>query len=122
MLNSKDRLDGILNFRLIRAGSFFRFAFPGFDDYNDLNVDLCVVWIPDPPKSLSGEVKNKTIYIYELDEKDAVKVLRHEFLDYCVSQAIEPYRNVTNRLIKMINEDAYKRKEKIVVALTRLVD
>lgn len=38
---SEDQLDGIFNLRLPRSGSFFfRFAFPGFDDYNDVNVDL----------------------------------------------------------------------------------
>ena len=37
------------------------------------------------------------------------------------AKAIEPYREVTNRLIKMMNEDAYQRKEEIVQALTRLL-
>ena len=87
-----------------------------------LNENLSVKWMPDPTKSLSGEVKDKTICIYEFDANDAVKVLKHEVLDYYVSQAIEPYRKVTNRLIKMINEDAYKRKEKIVEVLTRLIE
>lgn len=45
----------------------------------------------------------------------------HEFLDYCLSQAIEPYKEVTNRLISLINEDVYRRKERIVEALAKLL-
>jgi hypothetical protein len=86
-----------------------------------LTQDLKVVCMPDTDKAVSGEVRDGTIYIYEADVAKAVQTLRHELLDYLVSQAVEPYREVTNRLIKMINEDAYKRKEKVVEALTRLI-
>jgi len=67
-------------------------------------------------------VRGKVVFIYERDCEETVKTLRHELIDYLVSQAIEPYREVTNRLIKMINEDAYKRKEKVVEALSRLIE
>ena len=50
-----------------------------------------------------------------------IDILRHEFLDYCISRAIEPYRVVTNKLIKLINEDAYRRKERIVEAFSKLL-
>ena len=70
---------------------------------------LRVVWMPNANNALSGEVKGNAIFIYERDEEKALETLRHEIVDYCVSQAVDPYREVTNRLIKMINEDAYKR-------------
>jgi len=87
-----------------------------------LGLELKVVWKPSPDGALSGEVKNNLIYVYEVDEEKAVGTLRHEFLDYCLSQAIEPYKEVTNRLIRMINEDAYRRKERIVEALVKLLN
>lgn len=87
-----------------------------------LGLELKVAWKPSPDWKLSGEVKGNLIYVYEVDEEKAVDTLRHEFLDYCLSQAIEPYKEVTNRLIRMINEDAYRRKEKIVEALVKLLD
>ena len=87
-----------------------------------LGLVLKVVWMPNADSDLSGEVKNNLIYVYEADEEKAVDTLRHEFLDFCITQAIEPYREVTNRLIKMINDNAYKRKEKVVEALTRLLE
>ena len=86
-----------------------------------LGMDLKVVWKPDPKKALYGEIKGNIIYIYEAILSKATDVLIHEFLDYCVSQAIEPYRMVTNKLINLVNEDAYREKERIVEALIRLL-
>ncbi len=85
-----------------------------------LGSDLSLVWAPDPGKALSGEVKGSTVYIYDEIEMQALDTLRHEFFDYCVSQAIQPYRQVTNTLIKLLNENAYKRKEEIVEGLRKL--
>jgi len=90
--------------------------------FSGLGLELKVVWKPSPDGTLSGEVKNNVIYVYEVDEEKAVDTLRHEFLDYCVSQAIQPYKEVTNKLIRMINEDAYRRKERIVEALVKLLN
>ena len=84
-----------------------------------LGLELSLEWVPDSRGALSGEIKGDKIYVYEDCEEKALSVLRHEFLDYSVSQAIEPYRRVTNSLIKLLNDDAYKRKEKIVEALCR---
>jgi hypothetical protein len=86
-----------------------------------LNPDLRVIWIPNINKSLSGEVAGKNILIYELNEEKALNVLRHEAIDYLVSQAVEPYKEVSNRLIQMINEETYNRKEKVVESLMRLI-
>lgn len=87
-----------------------------------LGLELKVVWKPNSNGALLGEVKNNLIYVYEEDEEKAADTLRHEFLDYCLSQAIEPYKEVTNRLIRMINEDAYRKKERIVEALVKLLN
>jgi len=86
-----------------------------------LGFELRVVWKPCAEGALSGEVRDNTIYVYDVEEEKAVVTLRHEFLDYCVSQAIEPYKEVANWLIRMINEDAYRRKEKVVEALAKLL-
>ncbi len=87
-----------------------------------MGTGLKLVWAPDPRGALSGEVKGSTIFVYESDEEEeAAETLRHEFLDHCVSQAIDPYRKVTNIMIKLLNDNAYKRKEQIVEALSRLM-
>jgi hypothetical protein len=78
---------------------------------------LMVVWMPGANKALSGEVQGEQIYIYEQDEVEALRVLRHEFIDLLVSQAIEPYRRMTNALIMIANQEAYGVKERVVDAL-----
>ena len=90
--------------------------------FSGLGLELNLVWKPNPDGALSGEVKNNLVYVYEVDEEKAVDTLRHEFLDYCVSRAIEPYRKVTNKLIAILNEEAYRRKERIVEALVKLLN
>ncbi len=76
--------------------------------------ELTVQWRQGGNERLSGEVKGSIIMIYEIGEVEAIDTLRHEFFDYAVSQVIEPYKNITNRLISLLNEEAYVRKEKLV--------
>ena len=54
------------------------------------------------------------------DLRKALETLWHEFLDYYISKTIEPYKEVTNKLIALINEEAYKRKEQVIEAITKL--
>ena len=86
-----------------------------------IGYELKVIWIPDDNSNLSGEVRGNKIFIYERDEEKALETLRHEFLDYAISQIIEPYRQVANKLIKLINEEAYKKKERLVESLKNLI-
>jgi hypothetical protein len=57
-----------------------------------LGLDLRVIWTPNDHSRLSGEVKGNVILIYEDDADKAFETLRHEVLDYCISQAIERAR------------------------------
>lgn len=82
--------------------------------------ELKVAYSPDPSNKLSGRVEGATIYIYEEDLSRAVDTLRHEFIDYLVSKAIKPYRDLLNALIERFNEEAYRGKEEVVEALVRL--
>jgi hypothetical protein len=87
----------------------------------NLGYELQVKWVPNGDGKLSGEVKGDCIYIYEQNPDEAVETLRHEFLDYAISRIVEPYKQVTNKLIALINEEAYKRKEKLVEVLIRFL-
>jgi len=84
--------------------------------------ELKVIWLPNHNSKLSGEVKNDIVYIYELKEDEAIKTLRHEFIDYMISQAIEPYKDIVNKFIQLLNEETYKKKESVVEALLKLFD
>ncbi|MCP8308878.1 MAG: hypothetical protein H3Z53_11310 [archaeon] len=83
--------------------------------------ELKVRWLPNDNEKLSGEVRGDVIFIYDKDEEVAINTLRHEFLDYAISQIIEPYKEVANRLIMLINEQAYRRKEMFLEILTKLL-
>lgn len=87
-----------------------------------LDLGLRVLWKPDDNKQMLGEVKNGLVYIYVDRETEAKEILRHEVIDFLVSQAVEPYKEVSNSLIRMVNDTAYKVKERVVEALTRLID
>jgi hypothetical protein len=51
-----------------------------------------------------------------------ISIFRGQHLEnYHPKPMIEPYKEVLNRLISMINEDAYKRKERLVEAICRLI-
>jgi hypothetical protein len=86
-----------------------------------IGSDLRVIWTPSINNPLSGEVLGD-LKVYDHNEERALRTLRHEFLDFYISQAVEPYKIVANSLIKLINLDAYKRKERIVEALGRLFE
>lgn len=86
-----------------------------------VNDDLTVVWTPDATRTVVGEVKGRIVHIYEPTFEAAVKTLRHEVVDYMVSRAIAPYRDVTNAMIKLINDGAYHEKEKLVERLCKLL-
>ncbi|MCJ7559532.1 hypothetical protein MUO79_02805 [Candidatus Bathyarchaeota archaeon] len=86
-----------------------------------LGYELGVVWLPDSHNKLSGEVKGDQIRIYAEDEQNALETLKHEFLDYLISKAIEPYQKIANKLIGLMNDEAYSRKEKLVEVLSGLI-
>jgi len=87
-----------------------------------LNLNLRVVWTPDPHNSLSGEVRGNTIYIYEVEEEKAIQALRHEVLDHLItSRIVKPLVDLINLLIKAREAEIYKEKEEIVEALSKIV-
>jgi hypothetical protein len=82
--------------------------------------ELKVEWVPnDGPKS--GEVTGTTIRIYEADTKKALDTLRHEFIEYLLTQdLVAPYKRLINKLISLFEEEMYDRKEKLVERLREL--
>lgn len=87
--------------------------------------ELKVEWIPGRVKhfrgkELSGEVLDDTIYIYDRDEGRVLSTLRHEFFDHAVCQVVEPYKSLANKLIEVINEEAYLKKERLIERLMAL--
>jgi hypothetical protein len=86
-----------------------------------MGYELKVAWLPKSNTNLAGEVKGETIYVYEEDLDKALETLKHEFLDYAISQVIEPYRKIANQLIMLLNEVAYRRKEELIEKLAKII-
>jgi hypothetical protein len=89
----------------------------------NLGYELKVKWLPghikySGDKPLSGEVIGRTIFIYDKDEPDALSTLKHEFLEYVLTnELVKPYKMMINRLISQFEEDNNARKEKLVEKL-----
>jgi len=84
--------------------------------------ELTLKWLSGQNEKLSGEVKRNCIHLYVEDEESALRTLKHEFLDYTIGKVIEPYEKIANTLIGLINEESYKRKEKLVEILCKLLE
>jgi hypothetical protein len=78
------------------------------------------MWSPTSAKSSLGRSKEAPS-IFAKSEEEALNTLKHELLDYAISQVIMPCKEVTNKLISLINEEAYKRKEQLVAALNKVL-
>ena len=85
-----------------------------------LNLDLKVQWVPCESK-FSGEVRDSVIYIYNIREHKALKILQHEFLDYAITQVINPLAELVNLLVKAKDAEVYDTKERLVEKLIKLL-
>lgn len=81
-----------------------------------------VMWAPNPYSKIEGKVEGNTITIYSPDINGAISTLQHEFVDYVVSQAINPYIKLVNSLMSVITKQAYTTKERSVESLLKLTN
>lgn len=108
--------------------------------------ELRVNWNPNRQSEREGEVAGNLIHVYSKTRPDAIRTLRHEFLDKLISRAIEPYskmldlarimgfirsgrpnrpREWERALNDLLNEsegEAYREKEAVVEKFSVLVD
>jgi hypothetical protein len=93
-----------------------------------LGFELEVYWLPGfvkrskEGKELRGEVLGTKIFVYDSDFEEAMQTLRHEFAEYLVDQAVDPYRKLVNLLFDHFQDQAYFVKDKTAKALTNLFD
>ena len=87
-----------------------------------IGYDLKVKWMPNAGSKLSGEVRGAVIYVYEKDEGEAVRTLKHEFIDHQITKEIvEPLVEYVNMQKSLLEKLIYKRKENIVESLSKLL-
>lgn len=85
-----------------------------------MSQELRLEWaVNDGPTS--GEVIDKTIRVYETDPTKALDTLRHEFIEYLLTQdLVAPYKRLINKLISLFEEEMYDKKENLVERLQEL--
>lgn len=84
--------------------------------------DLDVEWVPRIDSAKEGEVVGKTIFVYSQDLTKAIETLRHEFVDYLVCKAVDPYQDLVNALLAVVSERAYRKKEEIVESILKMLE
>jgi hypothetical protein len=91
----------------------------------NIGYELTIHYLPGQYRTgqngttISGEIINNTILIYDLDEESALKTLNHEFFEYMLVPIIDQYRKVINKLIETISQMLYDRREEVVNRLGR---
>ena len=81
-----------------------------------------VQWAPRQNSRVSGEVIKDTILIYDVAVEDALKTLRHEFLDCLITRnLVNPLISLVNTLIKTRESEIYRTKERVVETLSKLI-
>ena len=90
-----------------------------------LGVDLELEWIPNTDKlsqGVKGEVLGTRVMVYELTEEEALRTLKHELVDYLISnKLVKPLVELLNQFIRMREAEIYRQKEEIIQALSELL-
>jgi hypothetical protein len=86
-----------------------------------LGQELNLKWIPSGNRELLGEVKGDCIFIYSERFDDVVETLVEEFVEYVIADSSKPYVSALNALIRVVKEDAYRRRDKVAKALAKLL-
>jgi len=98
--------------------------------------ELTVKWVPEMRQqrerestslfgdncTMCGEVKDRTIYIYETELEECIHTLRHEFFEYLIDhELVGPYVSLYNKMFegyeKAFQDTQYKRKEALIEIL-----
>lgn len=91
-----------------------------------MGYEVQVKWLPNKikyrkGKQLDEEVVGNTILIYTEKAERAVELTSHGFAEWILNQHSKPYRQLINSLITLFEEQQYEKKERIVEALTKLM-
>jgi hypothetical protein len=71
-------------------------------------------------RKLAEIVRGDTIFIFSSNLEESIKLLRHGFMEWILSQHTKPYLRLINKLITLYEEQQYEQKEKTIEALLNL--
>ncbi|MFH0748845.1 MAG: hypothetical protein V1915_02850 [Candidatus Bathyarchaeota archaeon] len=75
---------------------------------------LSVVWDPRPSsEEVHGMVRNSTIFVFDTELEEALRTLKHEFIEYILTQEfLEP---------RLFEAKAHRRADALVDIIARLL-
>jgi hypothetical protein len=88
---------------------------------DQLGISLFIVWSPDETRSIHGEIKQRTIYIYDRQESDAFATFTHEIIEFKLKEVTRIYRTLINNLIDGYEKLAYQKKEEFIEFIPRML-
>lgn len=74
---------------------------------------LRVVWDQKSPEEEHGMVKDSTIFVFDVDEEEALRTLRHEYIEYVLTNEF-----LTPRIFEA---KAHRRTDALVDILASLI-
>jgi len=88
--------------------------------------EVTVEWHPGEAKykdekRLAEEVVGNTVNVYCEDPQEALRLVQHGFIEWLLNHYTKPYRQLTNALIRLFEEQQYERKERAIEALLNLL-
>lgn len=87
-----------------------------------LGLPLRVCWQPDACKTIHGELKQGTLFIYDLPEPDAWLTFQHEIIEFKLKKVTEVYQALINGLIESFEKLAYSRKEEFIESMPAVLE
>jgi hypothetical protein len=87
-----------------------------------LGIPLSVVWTPENNRSIHGEIRQGTIYIYDHQESEAFATFTHEVIEFKLREVTKVYRVLINNLIDGYEKLAYQQKEDFIEFIPKLIE
>ena len=81
-----------------------------------------VRWRPRQREGVEAEVLGEEVRVYVEDFETALRALRHEVLHFEIARCSLPYVEILNELLARVNEEAYRRKERLAERLAALLE
>jgi hypothetical protein len=109
---TKQRLDGELKLLQNKTG---------------IGQEVTVEWQPGAMeygaggRKLAEIVRDDTIFIFSSNLEEALRLVRHGFLEWILNQYTRPYLRLANKLITLFEEQQYERKETVIDGLVNLL-
>ena len=83
---------------------------------------LKVLWHPGERTDVDAEVVARVVLVYATRFEVAMEALRHEVLHFEIAECRKPFVDLVNAVFSAINEETYRREERLIRQLAGLLE